>query len=102
MNFAARFLVYKMRAHTLALFLSLVRTTGSLQMMLSCCFGASSGVGVGLVHRMSLMCVFRHRWLSGFSFVAGGAGTTQNPVALRGTVVFYPCLGDEHQTPPCR
>lgn len=47
MNFAARFLVYKMRAHTLALFLSLVRTTGSLQMILSCFFRASNGVGGG-------------------------------------------------------
>ena len=102
MNFAVRFLVYKMRAHTLALFLSLVRTTRSLQIIPSCFFRACSGVGVGLVHRVSLMHVLRHRWFGGFSFVAGGAGTTRNPVARRGTVVFHLCLGDEHQTPPCR
>ena len=99
MNFAVRFLVYKMKAHALGLFLSLVRTTRFFQIIPSCFFRASSRVGVGLVHRVSLTCVFRHQW---FSFVAGGAGTTWNPEALRGTVAFHPCLGDEHRTPPCR
>lgn len=99
MNFAVRFLVYKMKAHALGLFLSLVRTTRFLQIIPSCFFRASSRVGVGLVHRVSLTCVFRHWW---FSFVAGRAGTTWNPEALRGTVAFHPCLGDEHRTPPCR
>lgn len=55
-NSAVRSLSYRTRPQGSDLFLSLVRTQRSLQIMTAWFFRASSGVGVSLAHRVLLMC----------------------------------------------